>query len=1433
MAKIFISHSSVDNAAALAVAQWLAENGWDDFFLDIEPARGLSPGERWQEALKAASDRCEAVLCLISPAWRDSPWCIAELFFAKQLGKAIFGAFIEPTPLESLPREMTAEWQFCDLVEGSARRVFQVCSDPVVPATEVSFAVPGFERLKRGLQRAGLDAATFPWPPPGDPDRAPYRGFKALAAEDAAVFFGREADMVRGLDSLRRLRERDVERMLVLLGASGAGKSSFLRAGLWPRLGRDDRRFLPLPVIRPERAVIAGPSGLAASLEAAFRRLKQARSRAGIRSVLAEPGGLDRLLAELQSLASHRLGPDAPPPTVVLGIDQAEEMLSAEGRAEAETFLSLLARALDPAGRRVMAVLAIRSDSFERLQAEPLLARAQWALFDLRPLARAEYKAVVEGPAARATAAGRPLRIDPELIERLLGEAEGADALPLLAFTLERLFVEHGGDGALNLPEYEALGGLRGSIEEVVKAAFAEPGREPAIPADEAERTRRLKEGFIPWLARIDPDTEERKRRVARREELPAESRPLIERLITARLLLSDRRRVGGHDGEVVIVEVAHEALLRQWPTLTAWLDEDAAELKALEATRRAAGEWRKNGDKADWLTHTGDRLRAAEVLRQRPDFDRLLGEEGRAYLKACRRRDDQLQEEREIQARRVARAQRRTWVLQALITVIILCAAISIVNQTRRVARQTSLVLAANALAANDAGHHDRALRLAVLAAHEGWLSPAAPEAEAQLARAAHASSLIAQTRHIVGVDSASFSPDGRWVVSASSDSARVWDAATGKVVFEVNADVMNSISTAFLSPDGRRVVSSSFLGAVRVWDAATGKALSEVKNADGRPLSFSLDGRRGVSASLDGTVRVWDAATGQTFAEVKHEKLVKVASFSRDGSRVVSASLDGIVRVWDAATGKTFTEMRHDKLVTSVSFSRDGSQVVSASLDGTVRVWAATTGKVLSEVRYHGTSTFAFFSPDGSRVVGASEDGTVRIWDAATGEPLAEVKHDGSVSAASFSLDGRWVVSASEDGAVRVWDASTGRTLIEVKHDARVNSASFSPDGKWVVSASEDGTACVWSASPGSPLAEVKNSSAMLSVTFSPDGRSVVSGSDDGTVRVWDVVTRKPLAEVKNSSAVLSVSVSPDGQRVVSGANDGTVHFWDRSRHSLREAKHEKRVGSVSFSPDGQWVVSAAAFGTVRVLDAETGKSIAENRNRDLLLVRAFASFSPDGRRVVSAAAFGTMRVWDASQSNGQRQADLLLGGNGPSSRGGIASPIDPVISAAFSLDGLRILGVTKKGRVGVWDAGAGRLIAEVKNDAQVSSATLSRDNRRVVGVFDAFARIWDAATGQTLTEMKHEHEVNTASFSLDGRRLVTASEDRTARVWNTQWLALHGQNLIDAVCREKLNGAKVLSSRDIEVAPVLRGREGKEVCAPATWLDRLRGFLGERTH
>nr|VFJ63298.1 MAG: hypothetical protein BECKFW1821B_GA0114236_108114 [Candidatus Kentron sp. FW] len=240
---------------------------------------------------------------------------------ANQLGKTIFGVLIEPTPLETLRIEMRSEWQLCDLVKGAEREEFQVHLDnPPIPETTVSLSASGLARLKHGLEQAGLDAATFPWPPESEPDRPPYPGLRALDVEDAAIFFGRDVALVRALDELRLLRQQGTKRLFVILGASGAGKSSFLRAGLLPRLARDDRHFLPLPIIRPERAAISGPAGLLASIEGAFKTLRIQKNLADIRKTLNEPQGFPALLDEIRTHAHARIAIHTTPPSSRQGL---------------------------------------------------------------------------------------------------------------------------------------------------------------------------------------------------------------------------------------------------------------------------------------------------------------------------------------------------------------------------------------------------------------------------------------------------------------------------------------------------------------------------------------------------------------------------------------------------------------------------------------------------------------------------------------------------------------------------------------------------------------------------------------------------------------------------------------------------------------------------------------------------------------------------------------------------------------------------------------------------------------------------------------------------------------------------------------------------------------------------------------------------------
>lgn len=670
--KLFISHSSANNAAALALEQWLIENGWQhSYYLDVSEVRGLQAGDRWQDALKQASTRCEAVIFLISSQWQDSKWCLAEFLLAKQLGKKIFGVLIEDISIEDLPREMISEWQLCNLVRGKELREYLVERDPLVPATTIRFASTGLNDLLQGLKNAGIGPESFVWPPSAEPDRSPYPGLRPLMAEDAAIYFGREAIIIRCMDELRKMQDGGVHDCLVILGASGSGKSSFLRAGIWPRLKRDDQRFITLSPVRPARDVFSSDEGFINSLLKICAEVGLTKNPGDIKTSAQNVEELANLLGEI---ADRWLGEDLNANrhkiTYIVPIDQAEELYTNAQENGSSTFLDVISKIqqkLFPISNcripvDLMLVLTIRTDMFELVQRDARLPSGKRQILDLSALDATQYKGVIEGPALRATQAGNPLVVEPALTERLLQEAVGPDALPLLAFTLERLYRDYGRDGDMLLKEYEKLGGIEGSIEAAIDSALAGPDLPPAIPDGRDEQNALLRQAFIPWLADMDEGSGEYRRRIALLDELPEHAHPLIERLVTKRLLVKDidlgnwieESTEHSQDGKCprVTIEVAHEALLRHWPLLQDWLQSEKESLQVLNAVLKAANAWSamQTDTRSDWLIHGGERLLQAEKLLTRKDFEKRLGKSGLDYLHACRNLQNSIQEQEERQ---------------------------------------------------------------------------------------------------------------------------------------------------------------------------------------------------------------------------------------------------------------------------------------------------------------------------------------------------------------------------------------------------------------------------------------------------------------------------------------------------------------------------------------------------------------------------------------------------------------------------------------------------------------------------------------------------------------------------------------------------------------------------------------------------------------
>jgi formylglycine-generating enzyme required for sulfatase activity len=625
--RLFISHSSKDNVEALAFQRWLVANGWseEDVFIDLH---GIGAGERWRDTLRKANASCEAVVLLATPDSLSSSECQREMNLAEDLGKEIIVAVLKGLTKDDDRIARFADRQFVDLSAQPTERMEPFEHDGRVHRVE--FHLPALASIKARLAHLGIAPSSFAWTP--KEGAGPYPGLAAFGEDDAGIFFGREADIMAGITKLRLLRKRRAPRLLVIQAASGAGKSSFLRAGLWPRLSRDPD-FVPLAVLRPALGIMTGPDGLGRRLAGWFESQGKTKVPGDIHALLAKTdseaaAGLAALIAEATALATtaRRAGaPDARPPAPLIAIDQGEEMFASENLGESQRFLALLAGILKepPLDVDPYVLVTIRADSVETLlQRWPALGLDTPESHYLPPLSPTAYRDVIVKPAEVYSQNVRRLSVEPALVYQLVKDATGADALPLLAFTLENLFYEFGGDGNLTLERYEAMGGIGGSIDRALADAQRKAGA-----SGTAEHLRRL---MVPGLATWDPQAGAAKRLVAGEADLVggrgASLATLCNALVAGRLLT---RGAG-------TLEVAHEALLRRAP-IAGWLEEEKDALKLRDDVLREAREWAEGGKDAEHLVRRGARLESALDLRDNADFAAALAP-AKDYITASRR---------------------------------------------------------------------------------------------------------------------------------------------------------------------------------------------------------------------------------------------------------------------------------------------------------------------------------------------------------------------------------------------------------------------------------------------------------------------------------------------------------------------------------------------------------------------------------------------------------------------------------------------------------------------------------------------------------------------------------------------------------------------------------------------------------------------------
>jgi tetratricopeptide (TPR) repeat protein len=584
MARVFISHSSKDQEQAARLLTWLRSRGFTEVFLDFDKHAGLAPGSDWERTLYREMAAAEGVVLLLTKNWFDSKWCFAEFTQARALGKAMF-------PLVETPTGETfvaADIQHIDLVKDRDG---------------------GLDMLSGELTRLAMSArGGFPW----DRTRSPFPGLLAFDEADAAIYFGRDDDIRRLIERLNARRAQGGEKLIALLGASGSGKSSLLRAGVLPRLKRDKRNWLTLEPFRPQIHPMA--------------ELSQAIALA------LGPGGNwqqvhDALAGADPTDALHRLARDlraasgANEATILISIDQGEELFGAADKAEAERFFTVLNIAL---GEHLpfMAVLALRSDFLGQLQtAQPLDTRFEE--FSLKPMPLERVRDIIEGPAKVAG-----VTVEEALVSAAIRDAATDDALPLLAFALRELYDQFGATRTLSLSSYRAFADEKAGLSPIDNAVRrrADQTIEDAKPS--AAELLALKNAFIPSMVRVNAEGEY-VRRPAHRDQLPAGAGRLIERLAKARLLQMREERGS------VVVEVTHEALLRKWPLLRGWLDEEREFLIGKDQLEQDLREWNNApADQKDEALLTGLKLtRGRQWLIDRPQ---QLSDAERKFIQAA-----------------------------------------------------------------------------------------------------------------------------------------------------------------------------------------------------------------------------------------------------------------------------------------------------------------------------------------------------------------------------------------------------------------------------------------------------------------------------------------------------------------------------------------------------------------------------------------------------------------------------------------------------------------------------------------------------------------------------------------------------------------------------------------------------------------------------
>jgi WD40 repeat protein len=1241
MGEVFISHASADKEAAVFIATVLRQSG-HNVFLDSDRRDGISPGNAWRQTLFRKVRACDSLVFLNSESSQASMWCHTELAVAGELNKRTYSLDLSPT---ISPHPLLSDLQGIRLqttVEESS------------------------ERLIDSLRRDGLAGWSAAW----DDRRPPYPGLAAMDVEDAGVYFGRDGDVEKLIERVGGQVGQIGGDLVVVMGSSGAGKSSLVRAGLAARLSSLNSGWLVVepfePGVRPldrlvNRLIAITPNQMPES---------------DCRARLSTNG-----LAAFADWVVDRTEPRAK--RLLITVDQCEQLATLTPPTERNEFLRLLGESLEP-GSPVTVVTTVRSDRFEEAQRLPILGPMIHEPFVVVRMDRAQLAVIIEGPAARAD-----LRINASLVGRLIDDAmqgsigEAVDALPLLAFTLREMYdlVVTQGRRVITEADYENVGRIEGAISRRAQVA------EHSLPP----RSEVVLERLLPRFVTLGEDRQPVGRPVLRKQ-LTQQEQEIVATLENQRLL------TGAND----TIRLAHEALITSWPTLAHVVADHRDDLLLQARLERQANDWKSDagtllskeaaGDASHWLSHRADPAVTSPVVSE--------------YISAS--------------GAALRRRRRAVIGSMSLIVALALLASGFAVYAGHRNAelRSESHVAQSRELAAEAVAVLPNDARLGSLLSAESYAL--APTAEAHNAIVDALEQPLEMTLNDGSrISSIAFSPNGKLLATGDASGQLVlWNTANGSHAYPPT-HTGSALNTVAFSPDGSMFATGDAAGAVIV-RRTRDRSEAFPPLHDGSSVSavaFSPDGSLLATGDAAGNVFILSATSGVMLApKIIDGSAIDTLAFNPVGSLLAIGDTAGSISIRSSTTGlmivPTITE---GSAVNTAAFNPAGSLLATGNALGYIDLLNVSDGRMSSQPLSDGSSVNGLlFRSGGDTIVTGDAAGGIVQWNLDTQQRIGPTLGDGS-SVNSIAFTDSTIAAGSDSGDVVMWNIAPRReTLNQASSPSpqdKIDTVAFGREGDTLATGGYAGNVELWSLSDKVWRAQLTGDGhQILSVALSANGKEVAAGDTQGNIMIWRTSDKTMVRQFSaDRSQVDSVTFNPDGNVLATGNGGATITLWDiRTGRKLRLPLHapdRKPVRTVAFSPNGKLIAAGDDGGEISLWNTSDGMLSGKPLfNLDRKTIRTVA-FSPDGNVLAAGDDGGEISLWSTTRRNQ------------------IGQPLDDgsaVYSIAFSSDGKTLTSGDAVGNIVPWDPTTGGRIGEplVDGTADYSIALSPNGDTLAVG-------------------------------------------------------------------------------------------------------------------